>query len=222
MVAHRSSDEEMKAWRRIGETPAKAIHWLLAFARRDLAETALSVGDWANLQQEVTAFRNYGFLPAHAKDPYEHTSLTGSHRQQPMTKEQAREVQTWTRAMIEGVTSKEGMITFDFPAGRRHLVYLRKSGWSEWGTSEEPTAPFAYAMFRLVRLFADRLRECPAPDCPRKVFLAYRGNKKFCSLQCQTREAMRSYREAHGLMTGRKRGRPSKKKAQVNKGRDER
>jgi hypothetical protein len=223
-LAHASS--------RIGHTTKKAIGWLLRFAKLDLSK--LSIGDFTNLQYELTSFRQDGVLNEKKALAY----VTGQPivsgydcrpRTLPedglITLSEMIEFQTLVRQTVERIREKR-MTLFTFSSLERCLyfdptqstVFLlgkaidRPPRWVLVTTMENPMESLTYAMLDLLKDHANAITQCPEfahPKC-QGLFLAERKNQNFCSVTCQSRVATRRYRLERGLISGRPRGRPRK------------
>lgn len=84
---------------------------------------------------------------------------------------------------------------------------LTPPSWKMVPFSEDPVTVWTYRVAHLLGETASRIHLCP--EC-NAIFLADRANQGFCSRGCRMRSATRHYRERHGLITGRPRGRPRK------------
>jgi hypothetical protein len=191
---------------RVGRTDDKRMQWLLKFAQVDLRK--LSLGDRCNLQMDIVAFRN-PFEVHHHEVPRLDTYETVIELEKlPIVQAQ---VQSWLNDL-----AAHKSISFEFPSAIRYL-YVTNVG-NECHVSEsltvEPEQKFGWIVFDLLKSTADKLTFCASSECKNRLFLADRGNKKYCSTKCQVREAVRSYRKAKdpNYIPGRKRGRPRKER----------
>jgi hypothetical protein len=198
--------EYEKARVRIGFKAEQQIKWLLHFA--DLKLDALSEGDFLNVGYEVRELSR--ILPGvdqHMRFIHCPRNLDDPDLFRLPTLEELGAHQHFVQQCLEGIL-QAGMHDFNIPAIRITLFSGANGQPGElWMFSDDAVGPFNLAVALALRPLARRLRRCP--QC-QKRFLAKRANQDYDSPSCQSRAAMRRYRQTKGLVTGRRRGRPPK------------
>lgn len=210
-----------KARERIGTTTDQAMAWLLRFSQEEVPQ--MSAGDFLNLQFELVALETYGppiqatpvfGIPPKAR--FHDTSLDQYDRLP--NRDEVENFRSWLSQTLEGILKKENMIMEMPPVNLRLLYDDDYYGENQeihpgWFLAESSNGPCtrSYRLIVLIAHVANKIRRCP--EC-HKVFLADRRNKEYCTARCQSRVATRRFRNEHGLITGRKRGRPPRKEEQ--------
>jgi hypothetical protein len=202
----RPDPELEKARGRIGLTIEANARWLLHFA--DLKLEGLSQGDFLNLQYEVW---EYG-RQLRGVDRYVRFVLNPASRAidlggRPPSLDQLRSHQHFVQQILEGILQAGG---YDFKIPTIEIFLFKGQGRDPaqlWMLSDDYQGPFKLAVALALQPVTHRIRRCPECD---KRFLADRANQDYDSPGCQSRAAMRRYRKAKGLVTGRRRGRPPK------------
>lgn len=206
------NEETFKAGDRVGYSPEAIMRWFLRFLRTDL--DALSTGDFLNLQYEVRFVSIYG-SPTTSRQPFEGFPLIRSASFANLKDEltSMRFLADWQKQNVKAVDNLADrgksvvlhfylppmtikVLDFDTPEGVR---------WHRVMEAADPGGPLTMVISYLYALFAHRMHRCP--DCG-KVFMADRNNQDYCTNVCQNRAGTKRYRLAHGLITGKKRGRP--------------
>ncbi len=207
---------------RIGNTPAARLDWVLRLVQTDLDD--LSTGSRLDLGYEVFTFSvsnkylsRSGFLPLNtpkassSKLDLENISPFGFSHYIPFpTIETLKKVQTLTKSALISLTLNNFWVIDAFSIQR--VIVWRDEGNNDEMlpvTAADSRLEQAFRLSLLMTLIAEggRVRYCPRCG---KFFRAGRRNQEFCSLTCQTRMATFVYRERHGLITGKPRGRPRK------------
>lgn len=198
-----------KARDRIGHTADEAMRWLLRFAALDLDR--LSAGDWLNTQYDVLALGKFGIprvTPIQPFMPLHYGLATGT----VLHPDKVRAVHTTARAGVEKVLDRGipvwNVVSLEF-------LLLPEPVWTLMAQGEFDTT-VSYTLAHLFAQTASRIRRCP--QC-QKVHLADRDNKFYCSTRCQSLAGTRRFRQAHGLISGRPRGRPRKEDSHAKRGR---
>lgn len=217
MEPERVYAELEKARARIGHTADEAMRWLLRFAALDDLNQ-LSAGDWLNTQFEVLALGKFsvpGVTPTH---PFMrlHYALAAESVIHP---DELRAVHATARTAVQKVLDREiidwsavPLTAFQRGDPLRFLL-LPEPTWT-LTTEGEFAAAVTYTLIHLFAQKASRIRRCP--QC-QKVHLTDRENKFYCSTKCQNAAGTLRYRQAHGLISGRKRGRPRKEESDHGK-----
>lgn len=202
----RLPDEYEKARIRIGFKAEQQIKWLLRFA--DLKLDGLSEGDFLNVGYEVRELSR--ILPGvdqHMRFIRYPRNLDDTDLFRLPTLEELGAHQHFVQQCLEGIL-QAGMHDFNLPAIRITLFTGDNGQPGElWMLSDDAVGPFYLAVALVLRPLTHRIRRCP--HC-QKRFLADRANQDYDSPRCQSRAAMRRYRQTKGLVTGRRRGRPPK------------
>jgi hypothetical protein len=196
---------------RIGQKPWQAMEWLIKFMQQD--ESLMSEGDIRNLQYELVAIENCG-LPVDAPWLADHRVFELNLCDSLPTVEEIMQLRSWIRSLVGQILeTQHGMDTqtlpIDLPSVPFRLFYNDDDDSPQW-TLVEAMRERCKPNFRLLLLItqhAHQIRRCH--EC-QVIFLADRRNKEYCTPKCQSRVAARRYRKEHGLITGRKPGRPRK------------
>lgn len=212
-------EETFKAADRVGYTREEMMNWFLRFLQMEL--TTLSSGDLINLQYEVRYVSRFGWFPD-SVGPLKGALVLRSASRQDENEELASQqfLAGWQKDNLRAIdhilakekakASRSVFINAPLPAMSTRLVsFETETGvrWVQYLEATDPSGPLQLVIFSLYAQFAGRVRRCP--ECMR-IFLADRCNKGYCTTACQNRAGTKRYRLAHGLITGRKRGRPPK------------
>ncbi|MBI3393844.1 MAG: hypothetical protein HY039_11795 [Nitrospirae bacterium] len=221
--------ELRKAGTRIGSSVDDVSRWLLRFVQRE--PSSLSAGDLSNLSYEIVHFLGHG-VPDDSSRPVE------SGLASPLVRKGGTYIvrkgeydlsgpwptgwkffpspadierfQTFAAGAVMSAVRGNGLV-LDLPP-----VELRLSppSWKVRPHTEDAGALWTYQIAHLLGKTAPRIHLCP--EC-KTLFLADRVDQKFCSPRCQQKDATLRYRERHGLISGRPRGRPRKTETQPPK-----
>lgn len=227
-------DETIKAFRRIGveinsinvdfeKNTKNRLQWLLNLADKDLS--AISSGDWTNLEYELIAFHQV--LPVARGDrKVDYTARIPTKKDvelfhSSIKKELNRLIEESTAVFDTGpivlhINPWMGVKISESDDGKLNKEIIQEHApWvvspvaeTRWGASQ-------YILSDLISRYAYIIRRCP--ECS-KLFLADRKNQSYCSLKHQNYAAGRKYRKSKGLITGRKRGRPRKQRTPEKEG----
>lgn len=205
------NEETFKAGDRIGYRPEDMMKWFIRFLQTDL--DGLSEGDLLNLQYEVRFASIYG-VPSSLK-PWEGFPLVRSIPLRDLRLELASKafLSIWQQQNAHALSviaehDRPVDVTFALPTMSIKVVPIRTEAGTRWlqiVEAADPGGPLSFAIAGIYSQFAHRIRHCP--EC-RKTFLADRTNQNYCSGSCQTKAGTKRYRQSHGLVTSRKRGRP--------------
>ncbi len=208
------NEETFKGGERVGYSPEAIMRWFLRFLGTDIE--ALSKGDLLNLQYEVRFVSIYG-SPTTPRHPFEGFPLVRSASLDRPEEELAskRFLLSWQKSnseALETIADKGKLVTlhFSLPPMKIKVVPLKTQHGVRWHRmleASDPAGPLHMAISSLFTVFAHQIHRCP--EC-RKMFMADRTNQGYCTNKCQNRAGTRRYRQSHGLITGRRRGRPPK------------
>ena len=216
-------DDLCKASERVGRTPAEVAKWLLTFVSHDLDK--LLQGDWSNLSSEVAWVMLRGSWEGPINPPFEQEAMIFPDFRAPLDGTTRylrkllspdgsliRRAHRTSKAWVEGILRRKH-VSYRFTELTLSLSFTLKFGEDDSGRwmhsiyTGSPLQRLQYGVLDILAQSADYVRQCP--ECSR-LFLAERLNQGFCSVSCQARSATRRWRERHGLITGRPRGRPRK------------
>lgn len=219
-------EEIIGAIDRIGSTQEGLMRWLLKFSKRDLS--SLSIGDWMNLQYEVLIFEHPYYL-GNANDPHWRGRLIAFLSKDPRgypdflneplpDKAFINNLKKLTIEVLGKIIRTEqvafGVIN-EFQVNLRPPQPDVHKEWIIVPSSSNRHSVLQYNLATLLVIFVDKIRSCPECEV---FFLADRKNQVYCSLKHQNYASVKSYRKAHGLITGKKRGRPRKKDTSKREG----
>ena len=204
--------EQRKAIRRIAAIPEGAMDWIFTFVGTDLE--ALGSGGWIELQHELAAFAAQGhFIIQSMEDPtlirlgksrryecgWEYSELNDQPAWDKLSPEEillkkglpwpatVRRLQTTCLDILERFTRDEDVL-IPMPQGTLHIT--TRGDWIEAKRGEDAFFGHFIMLFQSEKRHVKRCPECQT------FFLPGRTDAKFCSVRCQSRFNMRSYREA--------------------------
>lgn len=209
-----------KASGRIGATPETRLEWVIRLVQTNLDD--LSTGSRLDLACEIYAFSLFSGLPSRSgllplnkfrlpstDQPLEDLAPLSLCAEFPT-------LETMKKVQLEASNSLCGIVLYNHWHIDRFSIDRVMVG-RDYGDNSEALQVIAintrleesFKLSLLMTLIAQggRVRSCPACQ---QYFRAGRRNQEFCSLTCQTRNATLNYRERHGLITGKPRGRPRK------------
>ena len=211
-----------EAGRQIGMDAVGLMRWVLRFSRQELS--SLSAEELLDVRFELEKFGQSTALVGQGRDSFPSPVAPGGRGilDCNLPNEQTvRSYQHKLRHLLQQVV-EEGGVSFRTPPMDHHLTWSREVGDLHDLTyvvtaADEPDGPYTYVLIQLLVSHGKYLRRCD--ECT-QIFLAERSNQTYCSKTCQTRAGTRRYRHQHGLITGRRRGRPRKEKCGESQGGD--
>ena len=218
--------ELKKADNRVGKSTKDVITWALSFLQSDLDN--LPQNNWLYLRYEISALCKYHSLWDPEAYPRPEVYLTNEEGSKiPFHKlldeDQVKHLQRKIKTQILDPILARRPLALGFPIYRTICFRPAKNGLDPCGeivTSMDPLVVFHYFLFEAFKKYAHRICRCPqiAHKKCAGLFLAKRRDQKFCSTQCQNRVGQKRYRKEHGLITGRRPGRPAKGTPGTKKG----
>ena len=210
--------ELLKAVGRIGKSSEEIMQWLFGFVRRDWV--SLSKGDRINRQYEITAFthlRRFANSPSRLASDVILTDEAGTDTNVTglISDGDAEAIQQNARKMLDAIIEKSPL-SFSLPINRALLFRHTPGDWIEIITIKSPLVIFKHFVFEALKIHINQIRRCPEfqhDEC--LGFFLVKRRKRFCSSKCQSRCATNRWRKAHGLITGRRPGRPRKDERQA-------
>lgn len=180
------AEELNRARGRIGRRDDECMRWLLRWTYADLDH--LSEGDWLNLRYEYVAF-------SIREIRIEYSGLMIPKGLLP-TREDIQKAQAQIREDMDCLFSRRP-ISITRPAQKIVFEPIGEEDWRVGHSSATMDIEFRYVAISDMTICIQSIIRCKECNVP---FLPERSTKEYCSARCQTRVAVRRFRQGQGAL----------------------